>query len=580
MTQTSSLLNLPYIEPSQAQKHVTHNESLRILDTLTHLSVITTDQSTPPSTPTNGDRYIVKASGQGAWAGFDGQIAVWDTNAWLFFPPQSGWSAWNEATSKRIVFNGTDWTQEITESETMPRLGINTTADDTNRLSVNADATLLTHSSAGDHRLKMNKSQSTNTASLLFQTNWTGHAEIGTTGSNDLELKVSPDGTTFHSAFTVDHTSGAVQFHNGVSGMSSPEFGAGTTVNTTYLASKGVDLFTNGSCLLGNNYNYPPSFVFDPTTSPNLPGSCYFEGHYSHVVENTEFLAVDPNQLYKISSYLQQQGIPGDWSAYANGARHVQYVGIGSYDVDYNVISPYHHMRFKAGGVDSLTTLTAPLSPGDTTVSMTSAAGWNNTSAPTYLRGIIVFGYKNSLGGTYENYSRIVAFDLFDTAGVNKTTNVVTLKTPLPASMGNPDHPNGTWPVGTALANSSSGSSYKYCVMSNQALPEVDAWYRATGYIGGIAASGTNQPNNFAPGTAYTKLIWLPNFSNIVGGSATYPDTGPSHRVWFAGVSVTPVTTATSQRAADGRVDHKIVSTNFATGAVSLSPIASTLVKI
>ena len=48
MTQTSSLLNLPYIEPSQAQKHVTHNESLRILDTLTHLRVITTACSNRP----------------------------------------------------------------------------------------------------------------------------------------------------------------------------------------------------------------------------------------------------------------------------------------------------------------------------------------------------------------------------------------------------------------------------------------------------------------------------------------------------------------------------------------------------
>ena len=34
MTDTSSNLKLPFILPSQAQKHVTHNEALQILDAL------------------------------------------------------------------------------------------------------------------------------------------------------------------------------------------------------------------------------------------------------------------------------------------------------------------------------------------------------------------------------------------------------------------------------------------------------------------------------------------------------------------------------------------------------------------
>ena len=38
MDQTPNL-KLPYIMPSQAQKHVTHNEALRFLDAVVHLSV-------------------------------------------------------------------------------------------------------------------------------------------------------------------------------------------------------------------------------------------------------------------------------------------------------------------------------------------------------------------------------------------------------------------------------------------------------------------------------------------------------------------------------------------------------------
>ena len=35
MTDISNSLSLPYILPNQAQKHVTHNEALRILDVVT-----------------------------------------------------------------------------------------------------------------------------------------------------------------------------------------------------------------------------------------------------------------------------------------------------------------------------------------------------------------------------------------------------------------------------------------------------------------------------------------------------------------------------------------------------------------
>ncbi len=51
MTDTSAKLSLPYLQPSQAQKHVTHNEALRVLDLVTQLSVLTDDQPAPPGGP-------------------------------------------------------------------------------------------------------------------------------------------------------------------------------------------------------------------------------------------------------------------------------------------------------------------------------------------------------------------------------------------------------------------------------------------------------------------------------------------------------------------------------------------------
>ena len=43
----SAILSLPYILPAQAQKHVTHNEALRMLDLLVQL-VVTSRQVTTP----------------------------------------------------------------------------------------------------------------------------------------------------------------------------------------------------------------------------------------------------------------------------------------------------------------------------------------------------------------------------------------------------------------------------------------------------------------------------------------------------------------------------------------------------
>ena len=51
-------LALPWLMPAQAQKHVTVNESLGLLDTLVHLSVVSREVEAEPASPSEGDRYI------------------------------------------------------------------------------------------------------------------------------------------------------------------------------------------------------------------------------------------------------------------------------------------------------------------------------------------------------------------------------------------------------------------------------------------------------------------------------------------------------------------------------------------
>ena len=75
-------LGLPFIEGSQAQKHVTHNEALRILDTVVQIGVRDTDRTVPPSSPVEGDRHIVATGATGAWAGHADAVAIREDGAW------------------------------------------------------------------------------------------------------------------------------------------------------------------------------------------------------------------------------------------------------------------------------------------------------------------------------------------------------------------------------------------------------------------------------------------------------------------------------------------------------------------
>ena len=51
MSDTSAILSLPYLQPAQAQKHVTHNEALQLLDVLVQMAVIARSLSLPPTSP-------------------------------------------------------------------------------------------------------------------------------------------------------------------------------------------------------------------------------------------------------------------------------------------------------------------------------------------------------------------------------------------------------------------------------------------------------------------------------------------------------------------------------------------------
>lgn len=104
----TTALGLPLLQPAQAQKHVTVNEALTVLDGLVQLRIASTALSTPPAA-VDGMVYAVPAGANGDWAGQDGRLAIAQGGGWTFVTPQVGWQGWRVDTGHAVTFDGTFW---------------------------------------------------------------------------------------------------------------------------------------------------------------------------------------------------------------------------------------------------------------------------------------------------------------------------------------------------------------------------------------------------------------------------------------------------------------------------------------
>lgn len=202
MSDLTPRLSLPFILPAQAQKHVTHNEALLGLDALVQLTILATRQA-PPETVAEGACYLVDDDPADAWLGRAGEVAAFHDGAWSFFKPVLGWRGYFAADEQMRIFDGMVWQdQPLPPDARFARLGVNATADSSNRLAVAASETLFNHE-GGSHRLKINRASGADTASLLFQSNWQGRAEMGLAGTEGFTVKVSGDGSNWTTGLSI-----------------------------------------------------------------------------------------------------------------------------------------------------------------------------------------------------------------------------------------------------------------------------------------------------------------------------------------------------------------------------------------
>ncbi|WP_018263709.1 DUF2793 domain-containing protein [Methylobacterium sp. WSM2598] len=232
MSEATPNLALPLLAAAQAQKHVTHNEALMGLDTLVQLAVLDKDLLAPPASAAEGDRYLLAgANPTGAWAGWAGRVVRYQDGRWLSFIPRPGWLAYVVDEGDLYTYaaapagaagpaGGGAWVgfrSSLSALQNLARLGIGTTADAANPFAAKLNKALwaalpAAEGGSGDLRYTLTKEAAGNTLSLLLQSGWSGRAELGLTGDDDLHLKVSGDGATWTEALRVDRATGGVDW--------------------------------------------------------------------------------------------------------------------------------------------------------------------------------------------------------------------------------------------------------------------------------------------------------------------------------------------------------------------------------
>ena len=100
---------LPLLNAAQAQKEITHNEALALIDMLLHAQVESAALGAPPGTETVGQCWIVAVSASGDWAGQAGALACLTSGGWRFVTPRAGLRVAVADENTIHVHNGTDW---------------------------------------------------------------------------------------------------------------------------------------------------------------------------------------------------------------------------------------------------------------------------------------------------------------------------------------------------------------------------------------------------------------------------------------------------------------------------------------
>jgi hypothetical protein len=104
-------LGLPYILQAQAQKEVTHNQALNMLDV--YVNTVAEDiVDELPTTCTEGDIYIEKK----------GNLAQFSGGNWIIYQPTPWMEVWLKANKSKMIYTGEDWVEFVIKANNVENI--------------------------------------------------------------------------------------------------------------------------------------------------------------------------------------------------------------------------------------------------------------------------------------------------------------------------------------------------------------------------------------------------------------------------------------------------------------------------
>lgn len=290
--------------PSQAQKHVTHNEAIQTLDIVTQLAVLAIYKSAPDALPERGACYILSSDPSGDWAGYPNQIATYENPGWIFITPQAGWTAYDLQTQRHYIFDGTNWAaQTTTQLGNIEHFALGTGISDDAPFTAKLNTALWQAVSAEDGGTGSfvhisDKSSERDDLGQILQSGGQTRAVIGLFGSDDFRISVSPDSENFYDAMRVSRHTGAIEQPN------LPRFIAYTNYNNYISEGRWTKLGMNMADY--NNQNCfdaaAGTFVAPMSGTYEFHASVLFKENYTEAVDLSLQLVKQETQVIRGSS--------------------------------------------------------------------------------------------------------------------------------------------------------------------------------------------------------------------------------------------------------------------------------------
>lgn len=110
MSNQTPRLGLPQLVTAQAQKELTHNEALALIDALLHAAIEGVITAPPPLTASDaGKCWLVGEAPTGAFSGKAHWLAYWSGGSWRFVEPRDGMQVWHIGDKELHRFASGQW---------------------------------------------------------------------------------------------------------------------------------------------------------------------------------------------------------------------------------------------------------------------------------------------------------------------------------------------------------------------------------------------------------------------------------------------------------------------------------------